>query len=785
MNLAKRFLYGAMTALMFAACSDDKIDVGSDGQGTLPEDQQPGVFFSLRIDLPNAGGSRSVTEDPTGSGSASSGGFEIGKDYENAVNEAIIVLADAHANEFIAAAAVTAGNLTAQNPAKSSFVAKSKFSKQELSSYYDFLTTANAEWKNADKPLKTNIFVFCNPSLNLRAKLLGDMVNGEQVEGPEQGSTDWLMETGKIITPNSVSGDGTSSIWSHDAFLMTNALIAERELPANITSWNAFTTEDNPFNLSGSNTLNTTDEEGKAIVIDNLGNGRGAIKVERACARFDFRDASENEDFTYDVLYVEENGVPTEEVLVKVTLQKMFLVNQSNSFYYLPRTVAPVAADGSSIVGVTKAELLAGICQPEQPWVFDGNGGYTTPFGNYVADYNIAWKNSVYLAWKDGDYEEGEGDKNDEDTSGSTSTSPAAFDSYFNYPFFNNDGTIDNTDVYSNRWPMYLCSDVVKGETQNTEGWGPDKNHDVYKIWCYSTENTIPSIQGQINGISTGVVFKAKFSSPTDIAEKTNNANTIAVAEAFNNDAEGTDKDPIIFMYEKVLYAGWENLREAAINSADAQFVFIKTGEEEDKDGNLQVTGYWELRSINRTGRLYRAVFGKGGIGGDFVFRYYDEATKTYYNAKVTDDLAVDENSANYAYEKWAAAGYPDGDNLEGEDKIVKDAFKAAATGQGIALYQRSYDANFGWGYYCYYYYWNRHNDNGFNGIMGPMEFAVVRNNVYKLAVTKINNLGHPRISENDPHKPGPGTPDEDESVYIEVTSEVLPWVVRVNNIEF
>ena len=68
---------------------------------------------------------------------------------------------------------------------------------------------------------------------------------------------------------------------------------------------------------------------------------------------------------------------------------------------------------------------------------------------------------------------------------------------------------------------------------------------------------------------------------------------------------------------------------------------------------------------------------------------------------------------------------------------------------------------------------------------MGPMEFAVVRNNVYKLAVTKISQLGHPRISENDPHKPGPGTPDEDESVYIEVTSEILPWVVRVNNIEF
>ena len=68
---------------------------------------------------------------------------------------------------------------------------------------------------------------------------------------------------------------------------------------------------------------------------------------------------------------------------------------------------------------------------------------------------------------------------------------------------------------------------------------------------------------------------------------------------------------------------------------------------------------------------------------------------------------------------------------------------------------------------------------------MGPMEFAVVRNNVYKLAVTGIKQLGHPRIPENDPDKPKPDTPDESSDIYITVTCQVLPWVVRVNNIEF
>lgn len=68
---------------------------------------------------------------------------------------------------------------------------------------------------------------------------------------------------------------------------------------------------------------------------------------------------------------------------------------------------------------------------------------------------------------------------------------------------------------------------------------------------------------------------------------------------------------------------------------------------------------------------------------------------------------------------------------------------------------------------------------------MEQMEFAVVRNNVYKMAVTKINRLGHPRLSENDPDPVDPDDPNETGNVYISVSVEVLPWVVRVNDIEF
>ena len=96
--------------------------------------------------------------------------------------------------------------------------------------------------------------------------------------------------------------------------------------------------------------------------------------------------------------------------------------------------------------------------------------------------------------------------------------------------------------------------------------------------------------------------------------------------------------------------------------------------------------------------------------------------------------------------------------------------------------------------YYVYYYYWNRHNDNLDPYNMGVMEFAVVRNNVYKLAVDKISRFGHPTPPdpfnpdpdpEPDPDPVYPDDPDESVIYYFNVTVKVLPWTVRINNIEF
>ena len=136
-----------------------------------------------------------------------------------------------------------------------------------------------------------------------------------------------------------------------------------------------------------------------------------------------------------------------------------------------------------------------------------------------------------------------------------------------------------------------------------------------------------------------------------------------------------------------------------------------------------------------------------------------------------------------------------------GTDATLQAAYnQAAATIEGAATEPTgaaAADAGFtGYSpkdgkYYAYYYYWNRHNDNGDNNVMGPMEFAVVRNNVYKLCVDKIARFGHPTPPidpsnpDPDPDPVDPDVPDESVNYYFTVTVKVLPWTVRVNHIEF
>lgn len=80
----------------------------------------------------------------------------------------------------------------------------------------------------------------------------------------------------------------------------------------------------------------------------------------------------------------------------------------------------------------------------------------------------------------------------------------------------------------------------------------------------------------------------------------------------------------------------------------------------------------------------------------------------------------------------------------------------------------------------CYYYTTEiKHFDNRDQNTLGNMEFAIMRNNIYSLAVTGIENIGTPIVD------PTPNTPDESSQAFLNVQVNILPWIVRYNDIEF
>lgn len=71
----------------------------------------------------------------------------------------------------------------------------------------------------------------------------------------------------------------------------------------------------------------------------------------------------------------------------------------------------------------------------------------------------------------------------------------------------------------------------------------------------------------------------------------------------------------------------------------------------------------------------------------------------------------------------------------------------------------------------CYYHYWIRHsNDNTTEAAI--MEFAIVRNNIYKLRVLSFSGPGEPE--PGDPNIDPPGDPDEEWQIKVQIS--VKPW---------
>lgn len=273
---------------------------------------------------------------------------------------------------------------------------------------------------------------------------------------------------------------------------------------------------------------------------------------------------------------------------------------------------------------------------------------------------------------------------------------------------------------------------------------------DNYRIWQYCTPNTIHETSMQKNGITTAVAFAARM-----------NFIKGGLGEGTTRPDENADED-----YKK-------KYRETPIYAFKGRFY-----------GTNHTMQYWAAHPRNAKDQemreAYIAAWKEAGLGNDpFVADKRSAAeVESWTNFLELTNWDGDENKANRF-------------NIY-NIKPSKD-LSIELTKRGFSIYiPVNFDPEHkgeNWEYACIYYYWNRHNDNRNNEVMGPMEFNVVRNNIYKLMLTDVFTVGHPipDTSEDNPIETDadpldPWTDDEVVKRYISVDCQVMPWGVRIDD---
>ena len=778
-----------------------------DGGGAISgEDDGKYFYVSAGIALPSAG-SRSATDetengtyDPSddtadsndrtnSDGSKDNDGnvnpdYEYGYDYENDVRSMILVIADTD-DKYITHTVVKGISQVPAGTTNFDFVANGEIKHSDLEAAYGTGGLLSGTGKK-----KVNIYVFCNYT----ARLLELFENGNGTDKYNE----WYNWAGKVEEDGSPAGSTPSidnTIWAKRSFLMTNARVFTTEFPAEIGDWSDYADKNHPFQLvenAVDNNQNNYDEEALK-----------PIQVERVAARIDFRDGSPTttDPNTYKLaVALDDDGEKGELNLFSVELTRMSLVNMSKSFYYLRR----VSNDGyaNKIDPSNNKTSLNG-------WKLAGAEKPT----NNVVDTDAEVKSKVL-----------------ETSGGMTVNGSIKASEFFNFPLYK--ATTENTYGYDYNKASWYTDNISTVLGKDKDTWEGKPNGGDYHIWRYVTENTIPERLKGDNDVeydednehrfdyqthiqSVGVVFKGSIIAGDDINEfyydytDTGSAATQGAGTGTGTGTgDGTPERPYVSMKTRVALAAAAKKTLPHSDGAtpievDKSASSKEKAEEIVNDALEGLTEYNYPVLYSYQNMLYAGI---DGVAEGAVRR--GKNSPLYFAVEnVLANWYRDENGTEYKYaaDKSKVAANSVALDLETYYAILTDEdckytfdikesinaktdanFMLHAPENGITVYQIS-NENDGenWGYYCYYFYWNRHNDNLKSGRMGRMEFATVRNNVYKLAVTAIGQLGHPRTPGDDPEPVDPNDPDEDPTDYLQVKVEVLPWVVRVNDITF
>lgn len=324
------------------------------------------------------------------------------------------------------------------------------------------------------------------------------------------------------------------------------------------------------------------------------------------------------------------------------------------------------------------------------------------------------------------------------------------------------DGITSVASSYESHYEAELNNNLLVGNTgafTSIDGIETDEFTPV----IYTKENTL-DLDNQVAGLVTAVIFKASYA-PHAVSRFTTTGGDVGVIkDEFNlgtdmgfyvvNDQQNDLESRYICANLKTVGAlAFEGIKNETWCPDLMKALFD------------DATSSWGSVSLEN---LQTAVAGMRG--GKLAAAY-----QTFLEGKlkgVTDLTTLQSTAANWSA-FMIAKGTGDYPTKIVDPKNVEDATEFAKASKSL------YD-NYNVAYYkggeCYYPYWIRHENNG-SDVSAPMEFCIVRNNVYQLHVTGVSALGYPLPFITDEK-----TPVEEQSVFLNVEIYVKDWVVRSNS---
>lgn len=837
------YILAAATAFAVMSCKDDlSLEDGNLPGGSVYDG--PSVYMNLGVNFSDGIDTRSSTNTPNGDDvdyGTSTDGMEYSSLEEYDVRTAIIVLAEMKTYKYLAHADVT-GILTSQRNEQAgqkdpndpsnyfSFTTMGRFKYSQIAALYDSDGNILQDYENG-----VNVFVFCNPT--------GDLLNRFETTDFESDPTGWINWTGEVIQDPLLPGYTpvvTNSIWAPRSFLMSNAKPAFAELPKKLANWDYYN-QDDPFDLSGKNDKYNNGEDPdnseEGARID--GKTRGAVFVERAVARIDLKANKEHlaslnyswtkepgdakywrypilgglsssmHDGTFDT--DAEGGQESSSFnFVDVQLTRLSLVNMSKNFHFIRRT---------SDTGMPTDWTLMGV-ERRNNYIVDTDAALKQQLEGYT--YSNASQGFNFALFTD-----------QENSANPDLSREFAYDrnSWYSANILDimNGDKMDNGNEY-NIWRYITENTIPQDDAGGTsrqvavQSTGlvfkglilPGEDIDKSYNWTEGTAAT----EGEISGVDDNMVryipeevVNALVASKYHLPKQGDaGSQGKRLWEPVKGESKWQKEDylsangsnlcynyPTLYMFQGSIYAGFKTVVAAA--------------QQYDGPGGLM------YMAVNNTlGNWYGRLedirdkeTSPGKLDGVVTFLYMDEApvndesnhylqlTVPIYNKIVNADIPglndsepIVTDDLRFFYADQFKIQHSPSDNINDIDETTR-SFRHLLTEGSDASRFTLYDASneeverggAGWGYYCYYFWWLKHNDNGIQGRMGPMEFATVRNNVYKVTVDKISSIGHSLNTLNDPEPLTPETPDEDDKIYIDVSMKVVPWVVRKNSAQF